>query len=90
MPGAKGTIGFITPVSKPVCSYCNRIRLTSDGQLRSCLLSDEGIDLKGPLRNGASEREIRRLILETVASKPEKHHLLEDVCPEQKMSQIGG
>jgi len=90
LPGAKGTIGFITPVSKAVCSYCNRMRLTSDGQLRSCLLSDEGIDLKAPLRNNASLQELKQLILEAVASKPEKHHLLQGIHPEQKMSQIGG
>ena len=88
--GAQGTIGFITPVSKPVCSYCNRMRLTSDGQFRSCLLSDEGIDLKNPLRNHVSPQELKQLILEAVASKPEKHHLLDGVYPKQKMSRIGG
>jgi len=90
LPGAQGTIGFITPVSKPVCSRCNRMRLTSDGQFHSCLLSDTGIDLKGPMRNDASPQEVKRLILKAVSSKPEKHHLLEGVYPKQKMSQIGG
>ena len=90
LPGARGTIGFITPVSKPVCSYCNRMRLTSDGQLRSCLLSNEGIDLKGPLRNNASSQELKQSILKAIASKPEKHHLLEGVYTGQNMSQIGG
>ena len=88
--GAQGVIGFITPVSKPVCSYCNRMRLTSDGQFRSCLLSDEGIDLKNPLRNHVSPQKLKQLILKAVASKPEKHHLLNGVYPKQKMSQIGG
>ena len=90
LSGARGTIGFITPVSKPVCSCCNRMRLTSDGQFRSCLLSDAGIDLKSAMRNNASPQEIKQLILEAVASKPEKHHLLEGVYPKRKMSQIGG
>ena len=90
LPGAQGTIGFITPVSKPVCSYCNRMRLTSDGQFRSCLLSDEGIDLKNPLRNHVSRQELKQLMLKGVSSKPEKHHLLDGVYPGRKMSQIGG
>ena len=62
LPEARGTIGFISPISEPFCSYCNRLRLTSDGQLCPCLLSDDGIDLKGPLRSNAKRPEIRRLI----------------------------
>jgi cyclic pyranopterin phosphate synthase len=90
LPGAKGTIGFIAPVSKPVCLYCNRMRLTSNGQIRSCLLSDKGIDLKGPLRSNASHQQIRQLILQAVASKPKYHPLLENISLKSNMSRIGG
>jgi cyclic pyranopterin phosphate synthase len=93
LAGAKGTIGFISPLTElPFCSRCNRIRLTSDGRLRPCLLGEDEIDLKMPLRNDASTEELRRLILKAVASKPEHHHLEGgNVRPvKRKMSQIGG
>ncbi len=91
LPGANGTIGFISPISEPFCSSCNRMRLISYGQLCPCLLSDDGVDLKGPLRNNASTQEIRRLILRAVASKPEHHRLAEGVVSmKRNMSQIGG
>jgi len=91
LSGAKGTIGLISPITEPFCSNCNRIRLASDGQLRPCLLSDDGIDLKGPLRNNASVQELKHLILRVVASKPEHHRLAEGVVPmKRNMSQIGG
>lgn len=90
LPGAKGTIGFISPVTEPFCSHCNRLRLTSNGQLCPCLLSDDGIDLKRPLRNSASPEELRHLILKVVSSKPERHHLLDGLMPNRGMSQIGG
>jgi cyclic pyranopterin phosphate synthase len=53
LPGADGTLGFITPISEHFCYLCNRLRLTADGQLRPCLLSDYEIDLRTPLRQGA-------------------------------------
>jgi len=90
LPGATGTIGFIASVSKPVCLFCNRMRLTSDGQIRSCLLSDEGIDLRGPLRSGASAQEVKRLILQAVAFKPESYPALESNSLKSNMSRIGG
>jgi len=91
LSGAKGTIGFICPISEPFCSRCNRLRLTSDGQLCPCLLSDDGIDLKGPLRSNASMQEIERLIVKEIASKPKQHHLTEGIAPmKRNMSQIGG
>lgn len=91
LPGAKGTIGFISPITEPFCSSCNRLRLTSNGQLCPCLLSDDGIDLKGPLRNNASAQELKRLILRVIASKPEQHRLAEGIVPTKRnMSQIGG
>jgi len=91
LSGAKGTIGFICPISEPFCSQCNRLRLTSHGQLCPCLLSEDGIDLKGPLRSNASMQEIERLILKAIASKPNHHHLAEGTAPiKRNMSQIGG
>ena len=92
LPGAKGTIGFISAVTEPFCRWCNRLRLTSFGQLCPCLLSDDGIDLRGPLRSKSfSEDEIRRLIIEIVASKPAHHRLATDnIELTRKMSQIGG
>lgn len=90
-PGAKGTVGFICPISEPFCSRCNRLRLTSYGQLCPCLLSEDGIDLKGPLRSNASVQEIERLIVEAIISKPKQHHLAEGtVHMKRNMSQIGG
>ena len=90
-PGAKGTLGFISCISEPFCSRCNRLRLTSDGKLKPCLLDDGEIDLKGPLRNNASLEEIKHLILQAVASKPEHHRLSERLAPiRRKMSQTGG
>lgn len=92
LPGARGTIGFISPISEPFCSDCNRLRLTSNGRLCPCLLSDDGVDLKQPLRSNASPEEIKRLILKVVASKPERHHLSGGgaISMKRKMSQTGG
>jgi cyclic pyranopterin phosphate synthase len=91
LPNSKGTIGFITPVSEHFCFRCNRLRLTTDGKLRPCLLSDEEIDLRGPLRQGASSGEIRHLIEEAVAAKPWGHHLAEGIASQKRaMPQIGG
>jgi len=91
LPGAKGTIGFITPVSEHFCYHCNRLRLTADGQLRPCLLSDREIDLRTPLRQGGDLPEIKALILQAIESKPLQHHLNECGRPENRvMSQIGG
>jgi len=93
LPGARGTIGFISPLTETsFCSQCNRMRLTPDGKLRPCLLREDEIDLKMPLRNGASIEELKRLILKAVASKPEHHHLEGGNIrlAKRKMSQIGG
>lgn len=91
LPGAKGTIGFISPVSEHICFGCNRLRLTADGRLRPCLLADDEIDVKKPLREGASSEALKLLIREAVAAKPERHHLAEGVAPaERHMAQIGG
>jgi cyclic pyranopterin phosphate synthase len=93
LAGAKGTIGFISPLTElSFCSRCNRMRLTPDGRLRPCLLGEDEIDLKMPLRNNASMEELKHLILKAVASKPEHHHLEGGNVRlvNRKMSQIGG
>jgi cyclic pyranopterin phosphate synthase len=91
LPGARGTLGFITPVSEHFCTRCNRLRLTADGQLRPCLLSDQEIDLRTPLRNGAGLEEIKTLLLKGIDDKPMRHHLDECQLPEKRaMSEIGG
>ncbi len=90
-PGAVGTIGFIGPVSEHFCYQCNRLRLTADGRLRSCLLSDYEMDLRTPLRQGADLAEIRKLLIRSIKAKPERHHLDEGISPrERAMSEIGG
>lgn len=90
-PGARGTIGFITPMTEHFCASCNRLRLTSDGQLRPCLLDDDEVDLRETLRNGASTEELKRLIQRAVDIKRERHHLNEGLTRGRRpMSQIGG
>ena len=91
LPGGKGTLGFITPISEHFCYRCNRLRLTADGQLRPCLLSDHEIDLRSPLRRGADAEEIKALIVEGINAKPMRHHLGEHLHPAGRvMSEIGG
>jgi len=87
-----GEVGFVNPVSEPFCADCNRIRLTSDGKLRTCLFSVSELDLRGPLREGASDSELARLIREAVWRKELKHRINEPgfVQPERTMSAIGG
>lgn len=72
-PGAKGTLGFIGALSCSFCDRCNRMRLTADGFLRPCLDNSLGVNLKDPLRHGASEEELECFIREAVAMKPESH-----------------
>jgi len=89
--GARGTIGFITPVSEHFCFQCNRLRLTADGKLRLCLLSEEEIDLKQSLRNGVSLAEIKRLIEAAVSRKPLRHRMAEGKIPRDRpFCQVGG
>ncbi len=89
-----GTIGFISPVSSSFCSSCNKLRLTSDGHLRSCLHSAMAIDLKSEMEKGASDEDLTMLIKEAVSLKPESHNLLNEplgVDSENfSMCQIGG
>jgi cyclic pyranopterin phosphate synthase len=87
-----GEIGFINPVSEPFCSDCNRVRLTADGKLRTCLFSVNETDLREPLRTGASDDEIADLIRNAVWRKELKHHVGEKGFrqPPRTMSAIGG
>lgn len=91
LPGAKGTLGFISPVSEHFCFNCNRLRLTADGRLRPCLLSSEEVELKSILRQGASREELKEQILRAVEVKPRQHLLAENTPPSGRlMAQIGG
>ena len=88
----RGEIGFINPVSEPFCADCNRLRLTADGNLRTCLFSIRETDLRGPLRAGASDGEIEAIIRDAAWRKELKHHVNEPgfVPPPRTMSSIGG
>jgi len=92
--GARGEIGFISPFSSHFCTTCNRLRLTADGHLRACLLSDAEVDLKGPLREGYSDDEIEALIRQGIVAKPGNHSMTLDDYAVKKcaknMSSIGG
>jgi cyclic pyranopterin phosphate synthase len=91
LPDASGTLGFIGAVTECFCAQCNRFRLTADGHLRPCLLDDDEIDLKGPLRRGADIAELERLIQEAATRKQRQHHLGENGAPQKRqMRQIGG
>ena len=87
-----GEVGFVNPVSEPFCSSCDRIRLTADGQLRTCLFSRREWDLKAPMREGASDDELAALLRWAVAHKELKHRINEPgfVRASRSMSQIGG
>jgi cyclic pyranopterin phosphate synthase len=87
-----GEIGFVNPVSEPFCSSCDRIRLTADGKLRTCLFSRREWDLKGPLRRGASDDDLEALLRWAVKHKELKHRINEPgfVRASRSMSQIGG
>jgi cyclic pyranopterin phosphate synthase len=87
-----GEIGFVNPVSEPFCSTCDRIRLTADGQLRTCLFSRREWDLKTPLRDGSSDERLDELIRFAVAHKELKHKINDPgfVRASRSMSQIGG
>jgi cyclic pyranopterin phosphate synthase len=88
----RGEIGFISPVTEPFCGDCNRIRLTAEGELRTCLFSLHETDLRGPLRAGASDAELEAIVRDAVWRKELKHHVNDPgfVQPERTMSRIGG
>lgn len=89
--GGQGELGFISSVTVPFCSACTRARLTADGVLRMCLLREKEIDLLTPMRQGATEDDLRALILDGVWNKPWGHGLDQGVIPlNRAMNQIGG
>jgi cyclic pyranopterin phosphate synthase len=91
LPGATGTIGFITPVTEHFCVECNRLRLTADGKLRLCLLNEDEIDLREPLRSGASMEELKSIIAGAIAKKPQGHNLGQEGNHKGRpFSQVGG
>ena len=91
LPNAKGTVGFISPVTQPFCASCNRVRLTADGMLRLCLLKDGELDLKTPLRQGANADDLTELMSRAIYRKPWGHDLGAGVIPLNRvMSEIGG
>ena len=75
LPGAKGKIGFIAPMSWHFCGSCNRLRLTADGKIRSCLFSNDEMNIKAPLRRGASKKELIEFFMAAVKHKPRRHQL---------------
>lgn len=91
LPGAKGTVGFIGALSEHFCATCNRLRLTADGRLRPCLMSDKEIDLSIPLRDGARVDTIKAFLDQAIHHKPLGHRLNEAVAPRDRtMAEIGG
>ncbi len=91
LAGAKGTVGFISPVSDPYCNSCNRMRLTADGRIRLCLLSEMELNFRDTLRGGGTHADLVELFRRAIAAKPVGHQLKEGVHPENRtMSQIGG
>lgn len=91
VPGAAGVVGLISPVSRPYCGNCNRMRLTADGKFHLCLLNDDEIDLRRALRDGANDTVIQSLLMQAVAAKPTGHHLERGISTEDRnMYQLGG
>ncbi|MFA5629229.1 MAG: GTP 3',8-cyclase MoaA [Dehalococcoidales bacterium] len=91
LDNAQGTIGFIGAMTHNFCSECNRFRLTSDGRLMPCLMRDDEIDIKGPLRAGATIEELEEIIKQAVHLKQKEHPEREDMdLKKRQMWQIGG
>lgn len=94
--GQTGRIGFISPISHHFCDKCNRLRLTSEGRLRACLLHDHETDLKAIIRHGGTDIDIQQAICQTILSKPKGHTLQDDMAGAKpincqgQMSRIGG
>jgi cyclic pyranopterin phosphate synthase len=87
-----GRLGVIASVTRPFCRECDRLRLTADGQLRTCLFAQTETDLRGPLRSGASDEELAAVIIDAVAEKQAGHGIGSAgfVQPDRSMSAIGG
>jgi cyclic pyranopterin phosphate synthase len=91
-PDARGELGIIAPVSEPFCGHCNRIRLTADGKIRTCLFSVTEQDMRTHLRGGRSDEELAQWLKSVVWQKEARHHIGEPdfVPPPRSMSCIGG
>jgi cyclic pyranopterin phosphate synthase len=90
--GGPAVVGIIASVTAPFCAACDRVRLTADGQLRNCLFARREVDLRGPLRDGATDEELGRLVIEEMARKAPGHGIDRPtfVQPDRPMSAIGG
>ncbi len=90
--GFQGSIGFISPIGAHFCHLCNRLRLSSDGQLHACLLEQGSVDLRSLLRSGADDETIKRRMLEAATLKPEHHSVASIDSPgaAKRMSRVGG
>lgn len=90
--GALGEIGLIRPISHHFCQKCNRLRLTAAGRLRPCLLSDQSVDLRGPLRRGCRDDELAAIFLQAVRTKPFQHQVAarHPAAVSAQMCAIGG
>jgi cyclic pyranopterin phosphate synthase len=91
-PRAAGAVGVISPLSHDYCERCNRVRLTADGRLRLCLFGDHALDLRAPLRAGATTAQLADLLRSAMLIKPERHHLRlgETAARMRAFSEIGG
>jgi cyclic pyranopterin phosphate synthase len=91
LPGGRGVVGFISPVSEPFCGTCNRMRLTARGRFHLCLLNDDELDVRAALRDGSGADEVAAILLRAVSHKPVGHRLGLGVSTEERaMYQIGG
>ncbi len=93
LKGAAGVIGIISPLSDHFCGHCNRLRLTANGKIRPCLFSEEVVDIKSAMRNGASDSEVEELFLKAIRIKPQGHTLNKSGAESNyidTMSKIGG
>jgi len=92
LEGHKGHVGFIAPLSRKFCDFCNRIRLTADGHLLPCLHSDIEIDIRNPMREGASDEELKSILRKAMMAKPKGHTLCMDNSEKTRrdMSKVGG
>jgi GTP 3',8-cyclase len=90
--GAKGEVGFISPMSHRFCHACNRLRLTADGKVRPCLFGNEELDVKTPLREGCSRHDLKVLLQVAIDRKPKQHHaeVQGQAKSSRPMSAIGG
>jgi cyclic pyranopterin phosphate synthase len=92
LEGAIGEIGLIGPISSHFCHDCNRLRLTPDGKIRTCLFSDDEIDVKELLRHGGSDQDLKERLLVALKNKPERHPIRTPQFKkcQRNMSAIGG